>query len=122
MKGKEVGAAIPFQLGLSDSDPEHLEMRLKSQNWGEELHRRNIADARVAVHWGQGWQFGEGPYPSCHCIHWQHWSEGVDVAISDDISEVTCAICLRDHQRFNDPTHILGGLEIPRHLGSKMIV
>ena len=113
---------MQFQLNFSDTDPGHLERRIKAENEGEERHRREVAEARVAVHWGQGFRFFEGPYPSCHCIVWQGWPEGLEAAISDDISEVTCAKCLRHHQMFNDPTHVLGGLEIPRHIGSKMIV
>ena len=109
-------------MGFSDIEPEHLEKRIKGLNWAADSILCQIADARVAVHWGQGWRFGEGPYPSCHCIYWQSWPAGVDVAISDDISEVTCQLCLRDHRRFNDPTEVLGGLAIPRHIGSKMIV
>ena len=113
---------MQFQLGFSDTDPEHLERRIKAENRVKESHLRDVADARVAVHWGQGFRFFEGPYPSCHCIIWHGWPEGVEAAISDDISEVSCAKCLRDHQRFNDPTGVWGGLAIPRHIGSKMIV
>ena len=110
---------MQFQLNFSDTDPEHLDKRLKSLDWVADTSAREIAEARVAIHWGQGFRFFEGPYPSCHCIIWQTWPAGVDVAISDDISEVTCQLCLRDHRRFNDPTEVLGGLAIPRHIGSK---
>lgn len=115
---------MQFQLQFSDTEPEHFTERVLAKGNTARWIMRLIADARVAVHWGQGWRFhGEDPYPSCHCTHWQSWPAGVEVAISDDIGQVTCQLCLRDHQRFNDPTHVLGGLAIPRQIGgSKMIV